>query len=335
MRSRVLAAALTFSLTVAGSASASFPGRDGRLALVVSLHCEEYVADSDPCHAHRFTDIVTVAPSGRDARSITHCFDLSCPGGLRQRLAYSSDGARLAVEHYVPQDYQAPPTSAVDLLASDGSSSTSLTLSGPFVFPSAWLPGGRTIAVFAPGDVGRFGRVLLLGVDGAVRAVRGGPRGERTWSSTGRVAISGQRGIYVFDPATRRRRLILAATERITYDAPDWSPDGRRLVLVRSDGQTRLQAILTVDAAGGHRRVVLRGPTPGCDLGRPVWSPTGTRIAFTASCLDARSAATALFTVRPSGRGLRAIFEADPLIPKSGSSVAEVGPGVSWQALPR
>ena len=119
----------------------------------------------------------------------------------------------------------------------------------------------------------------------------------------------------------------------MTYTAPDWSPDGRRVVVLRSEPLTRLEEIVTVAADGGDRRVVVRGPAPGCDLGPPVWAPSGRRIAFTASCLDLRSAAAAIFTVRPSGVGLRKVFVVDPLIPKSGSFVAGVGPNVSWQPL--
>jgi hypothetical protein len=116
---------------------------------------------------------------------------------------------------------------------------------------------------------------------------------------------------------------------------PDWSPDGRHLVALRSDLETRLQSIVRAAADGTDRRIVVRGPAPGCGFGPPVWSPSGRRIAFTASCLDPRSVGDALFTVRRDGRGLRPVFEADPLIPKTGSFAAGVGPYVSWQPLTR
>ena len=98
MRSRVLAAAVVLTLLGGAKASATFPGRDGRIALVVSVGCEDYAADDDPCHAALGSDVVTVAPSGREARSIVHCPGVACPGGVHQRLAYSPDGTRLAVE---------------------------------------------------------------------------------------------------------------------------------------------------------------------------------------------------------------------------------------------
>jgi Tol biopolymer transport system component len=189
------------------------------------------------------------------------------------------------------------------------------------------------VAVVAPGELSTSGRVFVVGVDDAsVREVKTGPRGERTWSATGAVAISHPRGIYVW---SRRagRRLALAATHRVTYTDPDWSPDGRRIVALRTDLKTRLETIVTATANGRDRRIVVRGPAPGCQLGPPAWSPSGTRIAFTALCLDPRSAANALFTVRTNGEGLRTVFEADPLIPKSGSFVAGMGPDVSWQPL--
>jgi hypothetical protein len=337
MRSTALVGAIALSLIGAADASATFPGRDGRIAAMVAVRCDEYAGEFDPCLSEGFNELVAVAPGGHGWRSVGRwpcrlCFE---GGLLRARLAYSPDGRRMVVEAFGPAIEPATtPSSQVAILASDGSSQVRLAVPGLFAFPTSWLPDGRRVAVFAPAASGASGHTFVVGADdGAVREVTGGPRGERKWSSTGRVAIAHPRGVYVWDPVTGRRRLILASSDRVTYTAADWSPDGRRLVALRSEPLTRLQAIVTVAADGDDRRVVLRGPAPGCDFGPPVWSPSGTRLAFAAWCLDQRSAARAIFTVRPSGVGLRKVFVADPLIPKQGSVVAGVGPAVAWQPL--
>ena len=337
MRSTALAGAIVLSLIGAADASATFPGRDGRIAAMVAVRCDEYAGEFDPCFSQGFNELVAVAPGGHGWRSLGHwpCPQCMEGGVLRARLAYSPDGRRMVVEVLAPlNEPVTTPSSLVAILASDGSSQVRLGVPGLLGFPTSWLPDGRRVAVFAPGESGVSGRSFVVGADdGAVREVTGGPRGERKWASTGAVAIAHSRGVYVWNPVTGRRRLILTSSDRVTYTAADWSPDGRRLVVLRSEPLTRLQAILTVAADGGDRRVVLRGPAPGCEFGPPVWSPSGKRIAFTAGCLDLRSAASAIYTVRPSGVGLRKVFVADPLIPKQGSLVAGVGPAVAWRPL--
>jgi Tol biopolymer transport system component len=339
MRSTALVGAIALGLMGAADASATFPGRDGRIAAMVAVRCDEYAGEFDPCLSEGFNELVAVAPGGHGWRSVGRwpcrlCFE---GGLLRARLAYSPDGRRMVVEAFGPAIEPATtPSSQVAILAIDGSSQVRLAVPGLFAFPTSWLPDGRRVAVFAPAASGASGHTFVLGADdGAVREVTGGPRGEREWSSRGGVAVSHARGIYVWNLSTGRRRLILASSDRVTYTAADWSPDGGRLAVLRTEPLTRLQAIVTVAADGDDRRVVVRGPVPGCELGPPVWSPSGKRIAFTAGCLDPRSAGNALFTVRPSGARLRTVFEVDPLIPKPGSFVAGVGPAVAWQPLSR
>lgn len=338
MRSRTVAAAIAFAVLGADHASAAFPGRDGRIAVVAQVVCEEHAADFDPCGSLAFTALLAVAPSGHDARAIGRW---PCPACLQGGVffgpvAYSPDGRRLALQSSTAGQWPSGPASSVlEIRSSDGSNAVRIVVPGAFSHPTSWLPDGHRVEIVVLDDFGRPDRAFVVGADdGSVRALRGGPKGPRTWSSTGSVAIAHARGIYVSSAATGRR-LVLQTTARVTYSDPDWSPDGRRLVALRSNAVTRLQSIVTARADGRDRRIVVRGPVPGCQFGPPVWSPSGSRIAFTASCLDRGTAASnALFTVRSSGRGLRTVFEADPLIPKNGSFAAGVGPAVSWQPLP-
>lgn len=73
--------------------------------------------------------------------------------------------------------------------------------------------------------------------------------------------------------------------ERVTAEAgydlePAWSPDGRRIVFVRSPRTpgTAEADLVAVDANGGHETRLTSGPATDAD---PAWSPDGQRLAFT------------------------------------------------------
>jgi len=63
-----------------------------------------------------------------------------------------------------------------------------------------------------------------------------------------------------------------------TSESPDWSPDGRKIVFSRSDGDSG-RDIYVMNADGSRQHVLLRADGDDYD---PDWSPDGRRIAFTA-----------------------------------------------------
>ncbi len=59
----------------------------------------------------------------------------------------------------------------------------------------------------------------------------------------------------------------------VVDEAPDWSPNGTRIVFRRDDLQKRWSGLFVLDVASGTLDRVADG-------GDPAWSPDGTRIAF-------------------------------------------------------
>jgi Tol biopolymer transport system component len=322
LRSRALVGAIVLALSGPGGATASFPGRDGPIAFFVNGGCSRYAGPDDPCVQQGFTAIMAASPAGASSRDVVRCPGPTCVPGVAQGFAYSPDGRRLALEALTADVTQ------VAIVGSDGSAPLRLTVPGNQSFPLSWLPAGRQIGVFAYGArADSPGRVFVIDAGGGAVHAAGGPRGTRAWSATGAIAVAHPRGIYAWRPG-ERRRLILRNGDRVSYASPDWSPDGRRLVLVRSDLATGLNAIVTVAADGRDRRVVVRAPFTWCGLGAPVWSPSGRRIAFATACLDDRGDVRSVYTVRTDGKGLRMIVDPDRL--GSDQLVMYVGSRLSW-----
>jgi Tol biopolymer transport system component len=87
---------------------------------------------------------------------------------------------------------------------------------------------------------------------------------------------AGWSDIYVVHPAGTLRRLTHGAHDR----SPAWSPDGNRLLFLRSDGHGR-PALHVTDADGGEIMAI-----PRATADEASWSPDGRRIVFTeGSCV--------------------------------------------------
>jgi WD40-like Beta Propeller Repeat len=322
MRSRMATGAIApvVALALASSASATFPGANGRIAFFGHVGCTRYSGPGDPCAAESYRAILTIAPGGGRARPLVRCPGPQCTAPIGETPVWSPDGSLMAVG--LIGDDSSP---GVAIVTADGALVRRLAVPGS---PIAWLPDGRRLAVL-DGN-----RVLVVAVTGGpVRAVSG-PQGPRTWSINGDVAIANARGIMVWRAATGRRRLVRAAGERFTFGRPDWSPDGRRLAVTRTGVRTGLATIVSVPAGGGRSRVIVRAPSSGC-LGDPVWSPTGTSIAFTSVCLDEASEdAPSVYGVRADGSRLRRWFDPIALTSPYGSLDRYVSRALAWQPRP-
>jgi hypothetical protein len=323
MRSVVLAAVIVLGLAAAGPASATYPGRDGRIAFFATVSCPRYTEAGDPCNALAFSAVMTVSPFGHHDVTRVPCTSDMCVVGAPRGPVYSLDGRLMAV-----RTASATSPAQVAILRADGSEIARVDVPTAGLAGLEWLPDGRIVAYGHPERPGAAGRAFVIGLDRVAREVAWRPKGLRTWSSKGDVAIAHARGIYVWDHATGVRRLVLPNGGRFTYWYPDWSPNGRRLVVVRDDLRTGLQAILTTAAGGGDRRVVARSVGTGCAFGDVVWSPSGRRIAYSAGCYESG----AIYTVRTDGARLRRIFDAESLS-HGGALETYIGPEISWQRL--
>src|SRR3712207_3221397 len=101
--------------------------------------------------------------------------------------------------------------------------------------------------------------------------------------------FDGSGDVFTVDPDGTD--LVRVTTDDAVEEDPTWSPDASRIAYVRTRGLW----VMGADGSEQHRIVPNR-----LDVRDPAWSPDGRRIMF---ATDAHG--EDLWTVRPSGRGLR------------------------------
>jgi len=113
----------------------------------------------------------------------------------------------------------------------------------------------------------------------------------------GKIAFQRANDVWTVDPDGTDLRNITFSGGRDESD-PAWSPDGRHLAFLRSDGGSR--TLIVANADGNEPRIIVV-PSFAChDLLHPAWSPDGRRIAF--SCND--SNARDIWSIGADGTGL-------------------------------
>jgi Tol biopolymer transport system component len=281
--------ALIVCAALPAASQATFAGRNGRVAAVRTEDpgCRE---GRGPECAVR-TSLLSVRADGRVRRTLIACTELPCEPGAP---AYSPDGRRLA--------YSLPGQLIV--AGADGRDPRAVALpAGLLPSDPQWSPGGRRLAfVGAPagadGAPTAGGDVWLVRLDGTGlrRLTSRGTVTAVTWSARGEVAFVDERDLYVggFPLVMRIMRLDLrtGAVHVLTRgpilsdraSAPDWSPDGERLVF-ESDtraGSARHEHLVfglyVLDVRSGRLRRIHRSRLSLPSF--PVWSPDGSRIAF-------------------------------------------------------
>jgi TolB protein len=239
----VVAAAAT-SAVMAAPAMAAFPGLNGKIAFA------------------RDDQIVTKTLGGVTDPPLTAA---ALGHGLNRDPAWSPDGRRIAFV----SDRADPGTFDVWTMNADGSTPARVTFELGSAANPAWSPDGARIAYDVGDDTERD--VVVMNADGSGRlVVGGGPLAQDlpVWTPDGsRIVFNddGAGGLSSVTPGGAGRAPFLSDAS-----AADYSPDGTRLAVVRSDGRIH---VLNADGSGGSPL------SPGLG-GRPAWSPDGTRIAY-------------------------------------------------------
>ena len=326
----ILVALVATSILGSGSAEAAFPGGNGRIVYVK--------------WGREGNVLVTRTPSGGGRTVLRGPSDEGCVGNP----AWRPDGRSLVVDC----GFDERPGLAT--MRGDGSGFLRLPLvsqaEGPGVYYAsdsqpAWSPDGGRLAFVSETryDDGllsyRSRRLAVMNADGSE------PRGvigariddpERTnpeWSSRGLIAFTRWPGwapceeatcgprfraapeIWIIRPDGSGLRRVVARAQQ-----PAWSPDGRRIVFVRSPGGLALPEtrIYVTGLDGEGVRTVAHGYYP-------AWSPNGKRIAFVQSRprRDDWRLSYSIYTVRLDGSDRRLVAR---------SSRHDLGP-LDWQPL--
>ena len=197
----------------------------------------------------------------------------------------------------------------------DGSNVKRLTSGTLSADQPAWSPDGTRIAYRLSANYSPA-RIWVVNADGTnPRAITNDAPGEHhhpAWSpaqSDGRYRIAYAQAAMkdgymraqiwsVRDDGTDRQ-IVSDESVGAYDDEPSWSPDGTRIVFVRSGQQ------LVVVKADRSEWPLLMADLEGEQLS-PAWSPDGSLIAFVSSHeIDPDGYAKQIYTVRPDGSGLR------------------------------
>jgi Tol biopolymer transport system component len=305
-----IALALVALAAFAPPAHATFGGRNGAVAFAQRTVTGDSV---DPSVEH--TRLATRHVFGTRDRILVDCqltdgapSGGNCTGTSYRSPSYSRDGARIVFD----------AGQRIGVMAADGSGFSLLPAVTADDGDPAFAPDGRRIVFSGTNDRGTTD-LYVRRLDGGAAQLIVNDAGEPTWSVRDVIAYVRSGNIYVARPGGGHRRFVTSGV------SPDWSPDGRRLLLVRP------LARLTFDAPIGRMYVVgahgegLRRIGPAADATRPVWSPEGNWIAYEAfeagilaKRLGSSQPAREIATTQSSGES---------------GSVASFDP--AWRPLPR
>ena len=311
MKRTILAAAATalIALSVAGSALATTPGRNGRI-----LYQRE---------VNGMGQLFTVRPDGTDRKQLTRGPTESVNG------AWSPDGKTIVFEQSSAADSRA----GVMIMNADGSNVRDLTPTGYQGDPS-FTPDGRQI-VFTRTDADQYDAVWLMNPDGSnqheLSATRNAVHGDKCGCDVdATVSPDGKTITYiriVGDWGTQQALMSVGidgtGLKRLTPPSfevgikHDWSPDGKLIVFTApGDPAPGKSAELWVMRPDGSRKTRLTHFAQGTkNAFAGSFSPNGKWIALRVE--DAKG--YHLSRIRPDGTGLH-VISTDRVAPQRASS---------------
>lgn len=253
----------------APAAHATFPGENGRIAIVSARY--------DPSSEQEKYALRAVGSEAKRGRVLRDCgttvSQRFCPFG---DPTWSPGGDRLALAGDSP--------SRIAVAESDGSGLTELPRADAQDDQPAWSPDGEQL-VFRRSNPGTGADLWIMDADGRnQRQLTFGPEydSEPVWSTDNLIAFTRESAVWVIEPLDGVPRQLIPGRGR----QPDWSPEGDRLAFVRGS------KVFVADGFGTVLRQVTRKTAT-----RPAWSPDASRIAFVRGL--------ELFTIGPRGNRQR------------------------------
>jgi Tol biopolymer transport system component len=300
-------------LAVAPSARATFPGRNGLLALP-DVHIPYVIGIARISSSGRAVDLESRRTSFYFGCVINTNIDSGpCFNGRRSpssagRPSFSPDGRELVFDDGLHLDF----------LRASGTGFRKLAPLTARDEHATWFAGGRRVVFTGHPNRSTAGPVLF-----SVRPDGTGLRRLATRGDDASVSPNGR--LIAFDrPGRRGRRNVWlmradGSDQRmlaINGANPCFSPDGRQLGFTTDTGVTseatgvEVTNIEVIDVTGSGRHAVASKGT------FPVWSPDGRSIAFSADGFDV--AESALFVI-PAGGGRRKLIAYDNPISEDSS----------------
>ena len=270
MRWSPLVAVATGAAALAVPALATFPGTNGRLLF------ERPTKDG--------ANIYSVAPDGSGVTRLTN------RKGIEGEASWSPDGSKIAFA--CAKNPERGPYEICAMNA-DGSGFTTLTRHRGFSVAPAWSPDGSKI-VYATDKGGEVLRLHVMNSDGSgeQQVSRNGKLtaySDPQWSPDGATIAFGITrirrvlrhfdfgiGVMDADGGNVRRLTPRRAPDELN---PNWSPDGANIVFeVNRVFDTSQSDMWLMNADGSGKRRLTKSKFYETN---PVFSPDGTRIAFT------------------------------------------------------
>ena len=252
-------------------------------------------------------NIYTIAPDGSDRQVVTS--DQPAGNEAYNTLAWSLDG-QLA---FASVDDQG---SALFTAQADGSRRTRVYSGGPNVAPFYlyWSPDGQRIAFLSPSQGGSLSLWMAKGRQAdSARSIAQGSPSYFSWAPDSRSLLSHIGGaqnssgdahlsVLQSDPSGSTELPDVPGD----FQAPAWSPDGRRFLVVRQGVNHFDELVL----ATGDDRQVLADTRASTRTGMVfAWSPRGDQIAFSVVSSSANSLYDNVVVLDPDHKTSRVIAQ--------------------------